>query len=86
MKAPQHCLMCGNTHSGKCHPESFVYFRCDNCEQVVDMPRDAAAFGLEYCFCGCGAPADDTWKSLPTSEGLAAMKAQHNQYPQGGGQ
>lgn len=64
-KNKNHCLICGDTHSGECSPESFNFYQCSNCSEAQRLPFDAAMFGLKGIYC-CGTQdnpitAEDTW-------------------------
>lgn len=60
----EHCLICGDTHSGNCSPSAFVYFQCCRCTRKQDLPWDSMMFGLTGMTCGCGADAGSSWDSL----------------------
>lgn len=70
------CVMCGNTHSGDCTPDSFAYFKCSNCHGLQQMPWDAL-FGFEniHC-CSNDLSAQDTWESISTERYLELEAAQ----------
>ena len=84
------CMMCGNTHIGKCLPDSFRYFQCTNCHGLQQMPFDAC-FGFEniHC-CNHELSAADTWQPISTERYLelepaelvfhAAVKGMANHY------
>lgn len=55
MSDAKHCLICGETHSGKCSPDAFADLKCNKCGQVIDMPWDAVLIcGTSGIQCGCG--------------------------------
>lgn len=71
---PAHCYVCGDTHSGKCSPDSFIYYHCSNCDKPNELPFDAAMFGLNGIYC-CDKPASETWKVI-THERYLELKNQ----------
>ena len=76
MAEEKHCLNCGDTHSGECSPNSFVYYQCSECDRSQMMPWDALAFGggLSNCYCGCGAEADKSWQRIDHEKYLEVVK------------
>ena len=62
--APSHCGLCGNTHTGECHPDAFNYYQCSDCQGIHQMPFDAC-FGFEniHC-CSNEKSAADTWQPI----------------------
>ena len=61
----EHCLICGNTHSGNCDPGAFNYYQCKSCGIGQQLPWDAVAFnGLENTYCACNEEASECWESI----------------------
>jgi len=60
----KHCLGCGDTHSGDCHPSSFEHFKC-SCGLLQKLPWDVVSLcGLDGMICGCGLEANDSWEMI----------------------
>jgi len=76
----KYCGKCGETHSGECDPNSFVYYTCDGCERLQMLPWDVTAFcGLKGMHCGCGAKADKSWKPISHIKYLELKNEQESQ-------
>lgn len=63
------CSLCGERHIGECHPDSFNYYKCKNCDLTHRMPWDSIAFcGMQGLYCGCEESASEQWESIDYDE------------------